>query len=119
MSLKALVPAVEGPKRGAVVTFSGVVRDTERGRRISSITYAAYRRMAAREMRLIARAARRRWRVKVAVRHRVGRVPAGRPAVVVACAGKHRKEAFAACRFVIESIKKRVPIWKAEYGRER
>ena len=113
ISLDQVVRRVIAPGRGGVATFSGVVRGTERGRRIGSITYEAYRPMAEREIGRIVARARKRWNVAVAVRHRLGRVPAGRPAVVVACAGVHRREGFAACRFVIDAIKDRVPIWKA------
>ncbi len=111
--------SVRGPGRGAVVLFEGRVRSREAGSPISSITYEAYGAMARRQLAVICRTAKRRWGVAVFLCHRVGRVPAGEPAVVVACAAKHRREAFAACRFIIDSVKKRVPIWKAGFARRK
>jgi molybdopterin synthase catalytic subunit len=107
--------AVAGPDHGGLVLFAGTVRDTEDGAPISSILYEAYERMAAREMEKIAREARRRWDVRLAVRHRVGRVWAGEPAFIVAASGRHRPEAFAACRFVVDRVKSEVPIWKVDH----
>lgn len=111
--------SVRAPRHGAVAVFEGRVRDREAGARISWINYEAYPAMAEREMAGICRQARRKWRVSVYLRHRVGKVPAGAPAVVIACAAKHRREAFLACRFVIDSVKKRAPIWKAGFARRK
>lgn len=111
----AVARGLESPTHGAVVTFLGVVRDTERGARISSITYQAYRGMAENELGKIARAGEKRWNVTVVVQHRIGKVPAGRTCLIVAVLGAHRREAFEACQFVIDEIKTKVPIWKVEY----
>ena len=96
LSLRRLVASVARRRFGAIATFSGCVRDTEKGRRIASITYEAYARMAERELGRIVVRAKKRWRVAVALKHRVGRVGTGRASVVIACAGVHRREAFAA-----------------------
>ena len=101
-----------------MVVFEGRVRDREGGEPISSINYEAYGAMAARELAAICRRAKSKWEAAVFLRHRIGRVRAGEPAVVIACAAKHRREAFAACRFIIDSVKKRVPIWKAGFARK-
>ncbi len=119
LSLRTVMAEVSGPKRGAIVTFSGCVRDTEKGKPISGIAYGAYPAMAEREMGRIVRETGRKWKVGVAMRHRVGNVRPGEPSVVIACAGVRRREAFEACRFVIAALKERVPIWKAGFIRKQ
>lgn len=104
---------------GAVSVFEGRVRDREAGVRISWMNYEVYPALAEREMARICRQARRKWKASVYLRHRVGRVPAGAPAIVIACAAKHRREAFLACRFIIDSVKNDVPIWKAGFARKK
>lgn len=99
---------------GAVVTFSGVVRAGENGARIGWLDYECYPAMAEKEARAIVEEAARRWALRGAVvLHRTGRVPAGEASVVVAVAAGHRAEAFEAARYLIDELKKRVPIWKA------
>jgi len=110
---------VADTKSGAVVTFSGNVRDSEKGEAIRAIHYEAYTSMALKEFRRIAGQARRRWGVRAAVRHRVGAVPAGESSLVIAAAGKHRSEAFEACRFILEEIKTHAPIWKVRFERDQ
>lgn len=115
LSLAQAVSKVESSEHGAVVTFSGCVRETEDGQPIDAINYEAYREMAETELAKIAGEATSRWKVRVAVGHRIGRVPVGEASVVVACGGAHRGEAFAACRYVIDELKSRAPIWKVEF----
>ncbi|MEN8183374.1 MAG: molybdenum cofactor biosynthesis protein MoaE [Myxococcota bacterium] len=106
---------VEGPDAGGVVVFSGAVRNRAHGREIEFLEYEAYPAMAEREMEQIAQEAARRWAgVRVAIAHRVGHLEVGELAVVVAAAAPHRAEAFEACRFAIDTLKQRVPIWKKE-----
>jgi len=105
---------VEGPEMGAVVTFSGNVRNHNRGRRVEHLEYDAYRPMAERQLREIAEEASRRWECRIAVQHRVGRLEIGEASVLVAAACAHRGDAFDACRFTIDTLKERVPIWKRE-----
>lgn len=114
IDLAALQRSVEGPARGAVVTFLGTVRDHHAGRGVVGLEYSAYGPMAEQQMAVILAEAERAWPVAVAARHRIGSLVIGDAAVAVAAAGGHRDEAFAACRFVIEEIKHRVPIWKRE-----
>lgn len=104
--------AVASPERGAVVVMQGTVRGTEDGRPIDAIVYEAYEPMALKVMARVVEEASRRWSIRVVVRHRVGPVPVGEAAVIVACAGVHREEAFAGCRFVIDEVKAKAPIWK-------
>jgi molybdopterin synthase catalytic subunit len=109
---------VESPKYGAIVTFSGCVRDEEENAPISAITYEVYAPMAEAELKKIMEEAESKWNVKAYIRHRVGRVPVGEASVAIACAGAHRSEAFQASQFVIEQLKKMVPIWKVRYEKE-
>ena len=110
-----VVRRVSGPDAGGVVTFLGQVRDNARGRAIDHLEYEAYAGMAERELDRIAAEAAERWPgVRVAVAHRTGVLAIGDLAVVVAAASAHRGEAFEACRFTIDTLKERVPIWKKE-----
>jgi molybdopterin synthase catalytic subunit len=111
----ALISAsVVSADRGAVVSFVGVVRDHHAGRAVVRLEYSAYEPMAETECARIVAEAGERWPVTVAVEHRVGMLAVGDAAVVVAVAGAHREEAFEACRWAIEEVKRRVPIWKRE-----
>lgn len=108
---------VRQPGCGAVVTFSGCVRDNSEGRPgVVSLRYEAYEEPAVRRMLAVAEAARRRWPGlgRVAIVHRTGLLEVGEDAVVVAVAAPHRQEAFEAARFCIDTVKATVPIWKHE-----
>lgn len=115
IDLAPLVAAVQSPARGGVATFLGLVRDHHEGRAVRGLDYSAYGPMAEAECSRIVAEAEERWRVAVALRHRVGSLAIGDAAVAVAAASAHREEAFAACRYVIEEVKRRVPIWKREH----
>ena len=111
----ALITAsVSSTKRGAVVTFSGVVRAVHAGRRVVGIDYDCFAPLAEKELARIVRAAERKWPAAVAAAHRVGSLRVGEASVVVAAASAHRPEAFAACRWTIDEIKRRLPVWKKE-----
>jgi molybdopterin synthase catalytic subunit len=105
-----------GRERGGVVTFLGVVRKgAEDGRLVSALRYEAYDEMALREFEAIGAEARERFGgVFVAIVHRVGEVPAGEISVAVLAAAAHRAAAFDACRYAIDQLKERAPIWKHE-----
>jgi molybdopterin synthase catalytic subunit len=117
LSEKALVDAVEDPGAGAVVLFSGVVRDQTGGRRVKFLEYEAHAPMAVAKMREIAVAARQRYPGirRLAMVHRVGRLEIGESSVLIAVSTAHRGEGFDACRFAIDTLKETVPIWKKEY----
>lgn len=106
---------VRSTERGAVVTFSGVVRDTENGAAIAGIVYEAYESMAKKELDRIASSVESETGAVVAVHHRIGEVPAGEASVVVSAASAHRPAAFSACRAAIDRLKADVPIWKASF----
>src|SRR5688500_15518200 len=115
LDLARLLARVEAPDRGAVTSFLGLVRDHHAGRRVTRLEYSAYAPMAEAECTRILSEAEARWPVRIALEHRIGALDIGDAAVAVAAAGAHRQEAFAACRFVIEEVKCRVPIWKKEF----
>jgi len=96
--------------------FVGVVRDQNAGRPVLRLEYEAYEEMALSEMQAIDREARRRWPItEIRIVHRLGRMEIGEASVAVAVASPHRDEAFEACRFAIDTLKKTVPIWKKEF----
>jgi len=117
LSMDALLAEVTAPTMGGVVTFTGVVRNQARGAEIDHLEYESYAPMAERELRKITDAVAARWpQVRLALAHRVGRLEIGDAAVMIAVAAPHRAEAFEACRFAIDTLKKTVPIWKKEFA---
>jgi molybdopterin synthase catalytic subunit len=111
-----LIGAVRSGADGALALFLGTVRDENRGRRVLHLEYHAYDAMALSEMARIVDEARSRFAVSaVALVHRTGRLEIGEVSVAVAVAACHRAEAFAACRFLIDTLKRTVPIWKKEF----
>jgi MoaE-MoaD fusion protein len=114
-TLDEVVAAVRDAARGGLVTFTGVVRDESRGRQVVRLTYEAYASMAERVLAGVGAEAEQRWPgVRLAIVHRVGVLQPGDVAVVIAAAAPHRSEAFEACRFAIERLKRDAPIWKRE-----
>ncbi len=111
-----LAASLIAPDCGAVVTFTGTVRDHHQGRRVTGLTYDAYEAMALPLLQEIAAAARDRHALsRVVVVHRLGDMAIGEASVFIGAASPHREEAFAACRYLIDTIKAQVPIWKKEY----
>ena len=115
LELVPLLAEVQSSRRGAIACFVGTVRDHHNGRAVLRLDYSAYAPMAEAECGRIVAEAEMRWDVSVVARHRIGRLDIGEAAVAVVTAAAHRDEAFTACRYVIEEIKRRVPIWKKEY----
>ncbi len=100
---------------GAVCVFDGIVRDNTRGRATLHLDYEAYEEMALRQMRMLREEAITRFGVReVAIVHRLGRLAVGETSVLIAVASAHRAAAFDACRHLIDTLKKTVPIWKRE-----
>lgn len=111
----AVLAEVSHDSAGGTVLFLGTIRDRSEGRRVVGLEYQAYKQMAERRMREIEEEVRRRWSVrKVAMVHRYGHLKVGEVSVAVAMASEHRAEAFEACRFAIDAIKRSVPLWKKE-----
>ena len=111
----ALIASVSDPGTGGIVVFEGVVRDNARGKQIRYLEYDVYPEMAVQQIREILAEAERRWYVDhVAVAHRIGRLEIGEASVMIVVATPHRAEAFEACRYIIDTLKTTVPIWKKE-----
>lgn len=111
----ALVTAVSHPSAGGIVVFEGVVRDHARGKQVRYLEYEAYEEMARQRIQEIIAKAEQRWGVeRVAVAHRFGRLEIGEASVIIVVASPHRAEAFDACRYIIDTLKASVPIWKKE-----
>jgi molybdopterin synthase catalytic subunit len=111
----ALVDHVRHPEAGAVVMFLGTTRELTGGRQTVALDYEAYHEMAERRLRELEAEARRRWPViECMVVHRLGRVPPTETSVAIAVSTPHRADAFAAGQWLIDSLKRDVPIWKRE-----
>ncbi len=110
-----LVTAAKRGEDGAVVVFDGIVRNHSLGRKTLYLDYEAYEEMAAKQMRELAEAARTRFGVRhVTIIHRLGRLEVGETSVLIVVASAHRTQAFEASRWLIDTLKKTVPIWKRE-----
>ena len=98
---------------GAVVDFSGIVRGTEDGREIEGIDYEAHREMAEHQLRQIAEDAVKQFQLQhVVLYHRIGFIAVGEPSLFLRVASPHREEAFRASQWIVDELKKKVPIWK-------
>ncbi len=107
-----LLTEVQGPERGGTSVFLGTVRNDAD---ITGIDYSAYEAMAFDEIERILAEALEQWpEAHVTLQHRLGVIPAGEASIAIAAAAPHREQAFAACRYVIEAVKQRLPIWKKE-----
>jgi MoaE-MoaD fusion protein len=117
LSERALSDAVGDAGAGAIVLFSGVVRDQTGGRRVKFLEYEAHVAMAEAKMREIAGTVRDRWPAvkRIAMVHRIGRLEIGESSVMIAMSSPHRHHAFEACHFAIDRLKETVPVWKKEY----
>jgi MoaE-MoaD fusion protein len=104
------------PQDGAAVVFEGIVRNNTHGRRTLYLDYEAYEAMALKQMEELAGQARSQFAIRnVALVHRLGRLEIGETSVLIVVASAHRGPAFEACRWMIDTLKKTVPIWKKEY----
>jgi len=112
LEVNELLAQVQGEERGGTCVFLGTVRNDDG---VTAIDYSAYEQMADEEIDRILSEAQDQWPgVRVQLRHRLGEIPAGEASIAIAAAAPHRDQAFGACRFVIEEVKKRLPIWKKE-----
>ena len=113
---EALISRLKRSEDGAAVIFDGIVRNNTRGRRTLYLDYEAYEPMALKQMQGLAAEARSRFGVRqVALVHRLGRLEIGETSVLIVVASAHRGPAFEACHWIIDTLKKTVPIWKREY----
>jgi molybdopterin synthase catalytic subunit len=113
---EALIRHVRSGGDGAIVTFDGCVRNQSHGRRTLYLDYEAYESMALAKMREIAAEAHTKFPIdRVAIAHRLGRLEIGETSVFIAVSAPHRGAAFDACRHIIDTLKRSVPVWKKEY----
>jgi molybdopterin synthase catalytic subunit/molybdopterin converting factor small subunit len=113
---QAVLAPLKQSADGAAVVFEGIVRDNTRGRRTVFLEYEAYEEMALKQMDALAERALQQFPIRdVAIVHRLGRLEIGETSVLIAVASAHRAAAFDACRWLIDTLKRTVPIWKKEY----
>ena len=116
LSIDEAYAAVKRPDCGAVALFVGTVRDHHDGKSVLSLSYSAFKEMAEKEFAKIAADAAAKWPVgAMYIAHRTGKLEIGDASVVIAVSSGHRAEAFEACRYAIETLKKTAPIWKEEF----
>jgi molybdopterin synthase catalytic subunit len=117
LDVSHIVAFVSDPRAGGIDVFIGTTREEKRddGVDLLALDYEAYDEMALKEMHALTARAREKWPIiKLAIVHRRGRVALAEASVIIAVASPHRAESFDACRFLIDSLKANVPIWKKE-----
>lgn len=115
LDISACIRQVAGPECGGTDVFIGTVRNKTREKKVIRLEYECYESMALKEMKRIAEEAAGRWKVgNILIHHRTGILQTGDTAVVIAVSAAHREAAFDACRYIIDTLKKTVPIWKKE-----
>ena len=115
LDVRTLALQVASQFDGAIVTFSGIVRGTNQGKKVLFLEYEAYPEMASKMMERIGKEILDTWGLSsVRMQHRVGRLNVGETSVVIVVAAPHRDDAFAACQYAINRLKRIVPIWKKE-----
>ncbi len=117
LSVETAISAVEDAAAGGIVTFTGVVRNESGGRPVKFLEYEGHAPMAEAKLAEIGAAIRARWAGvrRVAIIHRLGRLEIGEASVVIAVSAAHRREAFEACGYAIDTLKETVPVWKKEH----
>ena len=115
ISLDALLAEVSSAACGGTCLFLGTVRNGPDEQGVTAIEYSAYEAMVEAEFGQLLADAGARWpEARIAVRHRLGVIPSGEASIAIAAAAPHRAGAFETCRFVIEEVKRRIPVWKKE-----
>ncbi|HUP89315.1 MAG TPA: molybdenum cofactor biosynthesis protein MoaE [Longimicrobiales bacterium] len=111
-----VLPLVASPENGAAVLFLGIVRNHNEGRSVNGVHYEAYRGMAEKVLsEIVDEAAKQIAPASIAAVHRFGELSVGEVSIAIAASTPHRAEAFDACRYVIEEVKKRLSVWKQEH----
>lgn len=117
--LQEIMLELEDNSAGALSIFIGNVRNRGRSGNVSEIYYESYSKMAEQKMREIENEAQTKWEIKKSVIfHRIGNIKVGEASIIIGISSEHRNEAFEACKYVINSVKTRVPIWKKEISNE-
>ena len=115
IDIAGVIRSVDDPSAGGIDIFVGTTRNRSGGKQVVALEYEAYRPMALKMMHRIAHEAGAKWQItKLSIVHRLGRLDVGEASIAIAVSSAHRNEAFEACRFVIDAVKKEVPIWKKE-----
>lgn len=116
IDITRIIAAASAQEAGAVNTFIGTVRNSTANKKVIKLEYEAYEPMAIAEIQKVINEACEKWKLTGwAVSHRMGTLLPGEVAVVVAISTPHRKDSFEACQFIIDTLKKTVPIWKKEF----
>lgn len=111
---------LSSPSSGGICVFIGSVREFTNNEEVTALEFETYEKMALKEMRKIALEAKEKWQLnKVLIRHAVGAKEVQEPVVMVGASSAHRTECFEACRFLIDTLKKSVPIWKKEIFKDK
>lgn len=119
VSLQVVMSELDDNSAGAVSIFIGKIRNRGKFGNVSEIYYEAYREMAEEKMREIENEARKKWNIKkLAAIHRIGNLKVGETSIIIGVCSEHRHEAFEACKYIINNVKNRVPIWKKEISDE-
>jgi len=119
LNLQEIMFELEDNSAGALSIFIGNVRNHGRFGNVSEIYYETYNEMAQEKMREIENEAQTKWGIKKLVAiHRIGNIKAGETSIIIGVSSEHRHEAFEACKYVINNVKTRVPIWKKEISKE-
>ncbi|PYO98558.1 MAG: hypothetical protein DMD60_03910 [Gemmatimonadetes bacterium] len=115
LSVDRLLAEVSSPTCGGTSVFLGTVRNGPDEHGVTAIEYSAYEDMVEAEFGRLLADARGRWpEARISVRHRLGTIPVGEASIAIVAAAPHRAQAFEACRYVIEAVKQRIPVWKKE-----
>lgn len=118
--LEEIYALADDPRNGAIVVMSGMVRNQTQGQPVESLEYQAYQPMALKVFEKIAADIRQQWLdvTRVVIHHRVGRLRIGEISVLIAVGCPHRREAFEACQYAIDTLKHTAPIWKKEHWKD-
>ena len=115
IDVNKIIASVQSDKAGALDVFIGTTRNHTKAKNVLTLEFESHQSMAVKEIQKIIDVAEVKWSIlSASVSHRVGVVPIGEEAVVIAVSAAHREAAFSACRFIIDTLKKTVPIWKKE-----
>lgn len=115
LNIQSCIDWIMSPESGGIDVFIGTVRNATKGKQVLKLDFEAYETMAISEMEKIARQAFEKWPVqRVLIHHRTGTLQVGEVPVIIAVSAAHRDAAFDACRYIIDTLKQTVPIWKKE-----
>jgi molybdopterin synthase catalytic subunit len=116
LNIQSCIDWIMSPESGGIDVFIGTIRNATKGKTVLKLEFEAYNQMAINEMKKIAQQASDKWPIqKILIHHRTGALQVGEVPVVIAVSAAHRDAAFDACRYIIDTLKQTVPIWKKEF----